>query len=163
VCKRWKELIYRCPRFWHGLHLVIHCNELRREHSISSLTTLSSAINEDISLPLSLYYSSSVIDEIKANLYNSIDIRGFDSICLFGATDGDIIEFASKVPPSVLKRFTSGSLRNASVSDKGLEIFLTALAQSIVRLELSGNCVRKFFIFYDCYLLVLILLYIMIF
>jgi hypothetical protein len=69
----------------------------------------------------------------------SIEQRGLDSICLNGATDSDIIDFASKVSPSVMRKITSGFLRTSSVTDKGLEIFLASLNQSLKHLELSGK------------------------
>lgn len=148
---------------------MIYCNELRREASLNSLKTSDQHQhqqqhqiqqqskqshyqdnnlhqfhfndNNNVILP-SMIGSLSIndsIDDIKSNLYHSIELRGFDSICLQGASDGDIIDFASKIKPSVLKKITFGSLRFASVSDKGLEIFLAALGQSINKLELIGK------------------------
>jgi len=137
VCKTWEQVLYSDHRFWKNLLPVILCNELRREQSLPSL--LPPINGENMSQNLSsIQPSNDGIEEIKANLYNSIEIRGFDSICLFGATDGDIIDLTSRMPPSVLLRFTTASLRNASISDKGLEIFLASLSQSITKLELSG-------------------------
>ena len=78
-------------------------------------------------------------DSVRNNLYLSIEQRGFDSICLDGATDSDIIDFASKVSPSVMRKIKSGSLRTSSVTDKGLEIFLASLNQSLHHLELTGK------------------------
>ena len=65
-------------------------------------------------------------------------MRGFDALCLMGANDTDIIDFASKISPSTMKKIAWASLKSCSLSDKGLEIFLAALSQSLLRLELSG-------------------------
>lgn len=83
--------------------------------------------------------SSPIEDSARHSLYLSIEQRGFDSICLYGATDADIIDFASKISPSVMRKITSGSLQSCSATDKGLEIFLAALNQSLLHLELSGK------------------------
>ena len=114
---------------------VILCNELRRE---KSLTSLLSDTNDKQINGLNAEINGFSIDEIKAKLIYSLDVRGFDSICLFGATDGDIIDFASKMTPKLTNRLTTASLRNASVSDKALEVFLATLSDSLIKLELSG-------------------------
>lgn len=80
-------------------------------------------------------------DNIRSNIYLSMEQRGFDAVCLYGATDSDVIDFASRISPTFTKRITSASLRSSSVSDKGLEIFLAAMNQSLLRLELTGMCV----------------------
>ncbi|RWS11376.1 F-box/LRR-repeat protein 16-like protein, partial [Dinothrombium tinctorium] len=113
VCPRWRDILYSNSYFWRGLMPVIYCNELRR-------------------------YADDASNSVRQGLYASIEKRGFDSICLFGATDTDVIDFASKISPTVMRSCTFGSLRCSSVSDKGLEIFLATLNQSIKKLELSG-------------------------
>lgn len=120
--------MYDQQSWWRALIPIIHYNELRRESSTTHLQTEASK---------NIVYDCST-EEIRLTLYKSIQIRGFDSVCLSGANDADIIDFASKVPPIELKKFSFGSLRCASVSDKGLEIFLAALAPSIIKLELTG-------------------------
>lgn len=75
---------------------------------------------------------------VRDSLYLSIEQRSIDSVCLIGPTDADVIDFASKVAPATMKRIKHGSLKSASVSDKGLEIFLAALNQSLISLELIG-------------------------
>ncbi|RWS31613.1 F-box/LRR-repeat protein 16-like protein [Leptotrombidium deliense] len=102
---------------------VVYCADLRRNTTETSDGVLSSV---------------TTVNTVRQLLYASIEKRGFDSICLFGATDADVIDFASKISPQVMRRCVFGSLRCASVSDKGLEIFLATLNQSIKKLELSG-------------------------
>jgi F-box/leucine-rich repeat protein 16 len=76
-------------------------------------------------------------DEIsRNNFYQSLQARGFDSICLFGATDPDINEFVTNFPPS-RKHIRSVSLRCSNVNDTGLENLLDKM-MCVYRLELSG-------------------------
>ena len=146
MCKCWQTVLYSDQRFWTHLTPLILCNELRREKSFPSLLQDinekedqmdGSEQTEQNELTLQSN-NGDLIEEIKANLYYSIDIRGFDSICLLGATDGDIVDFTGKVTPRLMNRLTSAALRNASVSDKGLEVFLASLSTNLYKLELSG-------------------------
>ncbi len=66
----------------------------------------------------------------------SLQLRGFDSICLFGATDNDINEFVTDFP-SGRKSMRSLSLRCSNVTDAGLENLLEKMI-CVYRLELSG-------------------------
>ncbi len=68
--------------------------------------------------------------------YVSLQLRGFDSICLFGATDNDINDFVTDFP-SGRKSMRSLSLRCSNVTDSGLENLLEKMI-CIYRLELSG-------------------------
>lgn len=120
---------------------VILCNELRREKSFSSLMADNSPEGESVDGRESGGSQSG--DEVCAKLLYSLDVRGFDSICLFGATDGDIVDIAAKMTPKLVDRVTSVSLRNASVSDKALEVLLSALSNSLTKLELSGKSIAK--------------------
>ncbi|XP_074601504.1 uncharacterized protein LOC141855382 isoform X2 [Brevipalpus obovatus] len=109
VCVRWRDILYSDPSYWKGLMPIIYYNELRSSSS-----------------------------RIRGNLYSSIDQRGFDSICLYGASDSEVFDFASRISPNSLKRMFIGSLRCSNITDKGLDIFLASLSQSLKKLELSG-------------------------
>ena len=82
---------------------------------------------------------TSLLEDIKSNLYISIEMRGIDKIAFLGANDADVINFTTKVPSCTLKRITYLSLRLTSLTDKGLEALLASLNNSLVHLELSGN------------------------
>ncbi|CAG2122045.1 unnamed protein product, partial [Medioppia subpectinata] len=120
VCKTWETLLYSDQRFWKHLMPVILCNELRREKSLPTLpesvgntrnqmdvTNHMAVDGEDNNNTLVVTTNDKTIEEIKANLYYSIDIRGFDSICMFGASDGDIVDFTARTRPSLLNRLAS--------------------------------------------------------
>lgn len=118
--------------------ISITSNSLQNRRKSSSTSNSSSAtppLSQSQQHPLLLDGS----DSVRNNLYVSIEQRGFDSVCLNGATDSDIIDFASKVSPSVMRKISSGCLRTSCVTDKGLEIFLASLNQSLKHLELSGK------------------------
>lgn len=100
VCTRWRDTLYRSPKFWSGILPTLRCLELR---------TMS---NQD-----------------KVQLYNSLVRRGFHAICLLGATDEDAIDIVHSFPLAS-KHIHSISLRCASVSDRGLEALLDHLQVS---------------------------------
>lgn len=100
VCVRWRDLLYRSPRYWAGLLPVLQCRDFRQ---------------------------SSNQDRVK--LYNSLVRRGFHSVCLFGATDEDALDLVHSFPLAS-KHVHSLSLRCASVSDRGLEALLDHLQVS---------------------------------
>ncbi|XP_054159279.1 F-box/LRR-repeat protein 16-like [Oppia nitens] len=138
VCKTWQTLLYSDHRFWRHLMPVLFCDELRREKSLTSAASDQQIVVNTCGPQLGLPNGADfVINEIKANLYYSIDVRSFDSIGMFGATDGDIVDFTSKTRPTLLNRLTTVSLRNSSISDKGLEVLLSSLS-SLLKLELTG-------------------------
>ena len=78
-------------------------------------------------------------ESIRSNVYLSMEQRSFDAICLHGATDADVIDFASRVSAAFMKKITWACLRSSAVTDKGLEIFLASMNQSLLRLELTGE------------------------
>lgn len=82
---------------------------------------------------------SCLLEDIKSNLYISIEMRGIDKIAFLGGSDADMINFTTKVASCTLKRITYLSLRLTSITDKGLEALLVSLNNSLVHLELSGN------------------------
>lgn len=160
--------MYSETKFWKGLVMVINCNELRQEssrcNSRQEITSSSSSVTSS-DLSITTHHNQvtpqdphrktmkstpsasssgasaqelSSVENVRSNLYLSIEMRGFDAICLMGASDTDIIDFASKISPTVMRKINWASLKSSSLSDKGLEIFLAALNQSLVRLELSG-------------------------
>ncbi|KAL9704436.1 hypothetical protein quinque_007954 [Culex quinquefasciatus] len=97
VCQKWRDMLYRSPRYWSGLVPVLQCRELR-------LTS-----NQD-----------------RVKLYNSLIRRSFHAICLMGATDEDALDLVHSFPLAS-KHVHSLSLRCASISDRGLEALLDHL------------------------------------
>lgn len=100
VCVRWRDLLYRSPRYWSGLLPVIQCREFRQ---------------------------SSNQDRVK--LYNSLIRRGFHAISMFGATDEDALDLVHSFPLAS-KHVHIVSLRCSSISDRGLEALLDHLQVS---------------------------------
>ncbi|GAB1602376.1 F-box/LRR-repeat protein 16-like [Argonauta hians] len=74
--------------------------------------------------------------EGRNKFFESLILRGFDSICLFGATDEDIQDFVNNFPPC-RKQIRSISIRCSNVTDVGLELMFKKMT-SVYRLELSG-------------------------
>uniref|UniRef100_A0A182R9D7 F-box/LRR-repeat protein 15-like leucin rich repeat domain-containing protein n=1 Tax=Anopheles funestus TaxID=62324 RepID=A0A182R9D7_ANOFN len=97
VCQKWRDLLYRSPRYWSGLVPVLQCRELRQ-------TT-----NQD-----------------RVKLYNSLIRRSFHAVCLMGATDEDALDLVHSFPLAS-KHVHSLSLRCSSISDRGLEALLDHL------------------------------------
>lgn len=97
VCTRWRDILYRNPRYWSGILPTIQCRELR-------LMT-----NQD-----------------RVKLYNSLIRRGFHAIALIGATDEDALDVVHSFPLAS-KHIHSLSLRCSSISDRGLEALLDHL------------------------------------
>lgn len=102
VCVRWRDALYRCPRYWSGLTPVIRCKELRQCHP-----------------------------QDRARLYASLLRRGFNSVGLLGATDEDALDLVHSFPLAA-KHMHSLSLRCSSVSDRGLEALLDHLQVSVL-------------------------------
>lgn len=100
VCTRWRDTLYRSPKFWSGILPTLHCRELRQMS------------NQD-----------------RVKLYNSLVRRGFHAVCLLGATDEDAIDIVHSFPLAS-KHIHSLSLRCASISDRGLEALLDHLQVS---------------------------------
>ena len=80
-----------------------------------------------------------VNDVNRLNLYKGLDERFFVSISITGASDADVIDFVSHVTPAALGRIKHAVLKETSVTDNGLDIFLAALNQSLVSLQLIGK------------------------
>lgn len=97
VCVRWRDLLYRSPRYWSGLLPVIQCRDFRQ------------CSNQD-----------------RVKLYNSLIRRGFHTISLFGATDEDALDLVHSFPLAS-KHVHNISLRCSSISDRGLEALLDHL------------------------------------
>lgn len=125
---------------------VDHNNNVGDPQQVITTTSKSSSIPSQISSTLSSVSLSSLlsplsessrIDSLKEKLYTSLDDRGFDAICLFGATDDDLEDLVNKIPIGAHKRITVGRLNNCSVSDRGLELFISTF-NLIEELELSG-------------------------
>lgn len=97
VCTRWRDILYRCPRYWSGLLPVLQCREMRH-----------------------------VASQDRVKIYNSLIRRGFHAVCLLSATDEDALDIVHSFPLAS-KHIHSLSLRCSSVSDRGLEALLDHL------------------------------------
>lgn len=97
-------------------------------------STFSSVSLSSLLSPLS---ESSRIEFLREKLYNSLDERGFDAICLFGATDEDIEDLIGKLPSGAHGRISVARLNNCCITDRGLELFVSSFSQ-LEELELSG-------------------------
>ncbi|XP_055855959.1 F-box/LRR-repeat protein 16 [Episyrphus balteatus] len=97
VCTRWRDVLYRSPRFWSGLLPTLQCRELRI-----------------------------VPNHDRVKLYNSLVRRGFHALALVGATDEDALDVVHSFPLAS-KHIHSLSLRCSSISDRGLEALLDHL------------------------------------
>lgn len=97
VCTKWRDILYRSPRFWNGLIPVVQCRELRNTQGLE-----------------------------RARLYSSLLRRGFHCLCLMGATDEDAVDLVSSFPLAS-KHIHSLSLRCSSVTDRGLETLIDHL------------------------------------
>ncbi|XP_022240691.1 F-box/LRR-repeat protein 16-like [Limulus polyphemus] len=113
VCQLWRDLLYQ-PKYWRGILPILQCRELR---------------------PTSGDKSTSA--ELRKKVYFSLERRGFDCACLFGANDEDLYDFVSNCPPSYVRHLRHLSLRYCNVTDKGLEVSLKNL-QAVTQLELFG-------------------------
>jgi F-box/leucine-rich repeat protein 16 len=69
-------------------------------------------------------------------LYDSLQQRGVDSLCLFGATDEDVADFVNNFP-TCKRQIRSISLRCSNISDSALDVLFKKMS-CIYRLELSG-------------------------
>ncbi|XP_068918343.1 F-box/LRR-repeat protein 16 isoform X1 [Tenebrio molitor] len=97
VCTRWRDILYRSPRYWTGLVPVLQCREMR-----------SSQGNE------------------RTRLYSSLLRRGFHNLCLMGASDEDALDLVNSFPLAS-KHIHTLSLRCSSITDRGLESLLDHL------------------------------------
>jgi hypothetical protein len=115
-----------------------HSAGIANSKSSSSQISSSTLSSISISSLLSPLSESSRVDSLREKLYTALDERGFDSICLFGANDDDIDDLASKTRPNGAQRqIKLGRLSNCSITDRGLEVFLTTFSQ-LEELELTG-------------------------
>lgn len=97
VCGKWRDVLYRTPRYWAGLTPVLKCRELRAAPCPE-----------------------------RARLYSSLLRRGFHAVSLLGATDEDALDLVHSFPLAA-KHVHSLSLQCSSVSDRGLEALLDHL------------------------------------
>lgn len=100
VCTKWRDILYRSPRYWAGLLPTLQCRELRQ-----------------------------VPNQDRVRLFNSLMRRGFHSLALVGATDEDALDVVHSFPLAS-KHINSLSLRCSSISDRGLEALLDHLQVS---------------------------------
>lgn len=97
VCVRWRDVLYRSPRYWTGLVPALQCRELRGFN-----------VNE------------------RARLYSSLLRRGFHSLCLIGATNEDAIDLINAFPLAS-KHIHTLKLSCSSIGDQGLESLMDHL------------------------------------
>lgn len=107
VCRRWRDVLYEPTEgVWSGVTPIINCKELPNS------------------------------EETRRSFYRSIELRGFDSVCLVGAVDQDVTSLADD-----FNYCRTGvvhlSVRCSNLTDKGLEALMD-LAASVTSLELSG-------------------------
>ena len=100
MCVRWRDVLYRTPRYWAGLVPCVRCRELR-----------------------------SCTAPEKQRFYGSLARRGFHSLCLLGAADEDAVDLVHAFPTAG-KHVHSLSLRCSSLTDRGLETLLDHLQVS---------------------------------
>ncbi|KAL4148463.1 hypothetical protein QTP88_002700 [Uroleucon formosanum] len=97
VCVRWRDVLYRSPKFWYNVRPVIRCKQLR-----------------------SYNYAD------KAAVFKSFVAREMTAITIYGAQDQDTVEFVNTYPfPN--KNILALCLQSSSVTDRGLESFLDHL------------------------------------
>ncbi|KAH8357657.1 hypothetical protein KR200_008057 [Drosophila serrata] len=97
VCIKWRDTLYRSPRYWSGLLPTLQCRELRQMPGCD-----------------------------RGKLYNSLIRRGFHALGLVGASDEDALDVVHSFPLAS-KHVHSLSLRCSSISDRGLETLLDHL------------------------------------
>nr|XP_023025506.1 F-box/LRR-repeat protein 16 [Leptinotarsa decemlineata] len=97
VCTRWRDILYRSPRYWSGLVPVLQCRELRGTTEIE-----------------------------RARLYASLLVKGFYTLCLMGASDEDALDLVNTFPLAS-EHIHTLSLRCSSITDRGLETLLDHL------------------------------------
>ncbi|SPP76778.1 F-box/LRR-repeat protein 16 [Drosophila guanche] len=97
VCIKWRDILYRSPRYWSGLLPTLQCRELRQMPGCD-----------------------------RGKLYNSLIRRGFHALGLVGASDEDALDVVHSFPLAS-KHVHSLSLRCSSISDRGLETLLDHL------------------------------------
>lgn len=100
VCVRWRDVLYRSPKFWCNVRPVIRCKQLR-----------------------SYNYAD------KAAVFKSFVAREMTAVAIHGAQDQDTVEFVNTYPfPN--KNIISLCLQSSGVTDRGLETFLDHLQVS---------------------------------
>lgn len=100
VCVRWRDVLYRSPKFWYNVRPVIRCKQLR-----------------------SYNYAD------KAAVFKSFVAREMTAVTVYGAQDQDTVDFVNTYPfPN--KNILSLCLQSSSVTDRGLESFLDHLQVS---------------------------------
>ena len=80
--------------------------------------------------------STSGGEQMKLNFFNSLKLRGFDTICLLNANDTDIFDFIQNFPHGATG-LQSLILRCCNISDRGLEAIMEFL-QGLYKLEIAG-------------------------
>ncbi|XP_054719848.1 LOW QUALITY PROTEIN: F-box/LRR-repeat protein 16-like [Uloborus diversus] len=113
VCRSWCDVLYQ-PMFWNGILPVLHCRELKATSGDLSSTS-----------------------ELRKKVYQSLERRGFSSLCLHGAGDDDVYDVISNFPAGHVRQVRWLSLRCCNLTDKGLEVLLEFF-QALSRLEMSG-------------------------
>lgn len=145
VCKKWKNHLYSRNDVWCQLTFTINYKLIRQRERVTWPLPSSSSWSSS-SCPSSSCKKEFAKDSNRLNLYKSLDERSFVSICITGASDADVIDLVSHVTPAAMKRIKHTILKETSVTDNGLDIFLAALNQSLISLQLIG----KSFTFITC-------------
>nr|KAG5687383.1 hypothetical protein BaRGS_019887 [Batillaria attramentaria] len=109
VCRKWRKTLYS-PKYWVDVTPIVSYRDWKRDRDSSVAS--------------------------RRHVYDSIQQRGFDSVCLFGATDEDVTEFVNNFQ-TCKSHLRSLGIRCSNVSDSGLELLFRKMP-CIYRLELSG-------------------------
>lgn len=147
VCQKWREVLYQ-PEFWREVRPVIHCRAIRTwsPASNSTSTATSSTSNQSITnssfsnaekntevnsntdseMASAVTSPTGAVDQMKLNFFNSLKLRGFDTICLLNANDADIFDFIQNFPHGATG-IHSLILRCCNISDRGLEAIMEFL------------------------------------
>ena len=112
VCKRWREVLYQ-PCFWLDLRPVLHCRTLR------------SWVDNDPDQR-----------EMKSNYFLSLKQRGFPSVVLLHANDGDVFDLIANFPHAA-SAVNGLVLRCCNLSDRGLEALIEFMS-AVQQLEIGG-------------------------
>jgi F-box and leucine-rich repeat protein 16 len=116
VCSLWRDVLYSSPRFWTGLVMVARCRELR-----------------------------AATPESRRRFYNSLHVRGMDTVALTGAaTDDDVLELVRHLSAPAARRIHSLSLRCCAVTDRGLESLLAHMQVSkLHNIEIDSSQLKQ--------------------
>ena len=117
--------------------LTIELNPKKKPLSFSYISFSGIYLLEKVTITyLNIPGSTSGGEQMKINFFNSLKLRGFDTICLLNANDTDIFDFIQNFPHGATG-LQSLILRCCNISDRGLEAIMEFL-QGLYKLEIAG-------------------------